>query len=138
MPTDACASVGECPLSWEAILAAVRGATDIDDARAQFRESAVKFWAALREADSDLANSQTAHGDLIVETWAGAGRAGELLEPLLRDDSEEVRYAAAAHLLRLGQTDKAVSILESLSANPHGLVAPTARLLLRTSLRDDG
>jgi HEAT repeat protein len=108
----------------------VNGAEDMGRARARYRESAVGYWAAIHEADADLANTKTVGADSIVETWARTGRAEELLEPLLSDEREEVRYGAAAHLLRLGCAENAVPILESLSANPDGLVAPTARLLL--------
>jgi hypothetical protein len=104
----------------------VNGAEDMGRARARYRESAVGYWAAIREGDADLANTKTASADSVVEMWASTGRAEELLEPLLSDEREEVRHGAAAHLLSLGCAEKTVPILESLSANPDGLVAPTA------------
>ncbi len=61
------------------------------------------------------------------------GHAEALLCPLLEHDNDEVRYAAAAHLLSLDLAgDLPVAVLQALAQNPVGLVAPTAKLLLRT------
>ena len=105
---------------------------DLSEARAAFGRTATGYWAGVWAGDADAANLQTAAGDVIVATWRGAGRLGELLGPLLQDPSPEVRYAAASHLLGTELSVRATSVLEALQSDPEGLVAPTARLRLMT------
>ncbi|MGQ0434547.1 MAG: hypothetical protein ACT452_19340 [Microthrixaceae bacterium] len=64
----------------------------------EFRLTAVGYWTSIASSFADDANVATARGDEIVLTWRENGVADELLRGLLRDESEEVRFAAAAHL----------------------------------------
>jgi hypothetical protein len=111
-------------------------ASDPQDAREAFRQSAMGYWAEVRAGDAKSADLQTAAGDVIVATWRRDGRLAELLGPLLQDPSQEVRYAAAAHLLGTELTGHAVSVLEALQSDPRGLLASTARLRLMTWRRE--
>jgi hypothetical protein len=54
----------------------------------------------------------------------------ELLEPLLDDADDEVRYGAASYLLDTEISERASRVLEELAENPKGLLAPTARMRL--------
>lgn len=104
---------------------------DLETDRDQFCTTATGYWTAIHDADADTATAQTEAGEQIVDRWAAAGQAGELLGPLLESPVDQIRYAAAAHLLRLGiQEDRSVEVLEELKQDPDGLIAPTARLLL--------
>jgi hypothetical protein len=104
--------------------------SDLATSRTRFREAALNYWVALKERDSDKANDESAKTDSIVAEWVANGQVGELLEPLARDADEEVRFAAASHLLSHGGEDLGIPVLEALQALPRGLVAPTARLRL--------
>ena len=97
--------------------------------RGKFVASAIGYWTAIRDGNSGAANAQTGAGDRIVERWTSQGRLLDLLGSLLTDQSAEVRYAAAAHLLS-GHPDAALPVLQELARNPHGFVAVTANILL--------
>ena len=93
-----------------------------------FRLAAVGYWVGIRNNSAEEANAATARGDEIVRLWGAHAGAEDHLRRLLSDESEEVRYAAAAHL---GSSDAAaIDVLRELARNPQGLVAPTAELLL--------
>lgn len=105
----------------------------IETDRAEFVESATGYWSEIAQGDRRRADRHTRAGEKIVGRWHAEGHAEELLRPLLEHENDEVRYAAAAHLLSLELAgDVPVAVLEALAQNPLGLVAPTARLLLRT------
>lgn len=96
--------------------------------------AAVGYWTGIRDNSAEEANAATARGDEIVRLWRVHAVAEDHLRRLLSDDSEEVRYAAAAHL---GRSDAAsIDVLRDLTRNPRGLIAPTAELLLMRWMRD--
>lgn len=93
-----------------------------------FRLAAVGYWMGIRDSSAEEANAATARGNEIVRLWRAHAVAEDHLRRLLSDESDEVRYAAAAHL---GNSDAAaIDVLRELTRNPQGFVAPTAELLL--------
>jgi hypothetical protein len=110
-----------------------RSAKDPEDVmaadRAQFVASAIGYWTAIHDGSAREANAQTDAGDRIVERWAAQGRLFDLLGGLLTDQSPQVRYAAAAHLLST-YPDVATPVLQELARDPQGMVAVTAKMLL--------
>lgn len=96
----------------------------------EFRVRALGYWQQVAAGDSRKATRETRASEAIVDAWKTAGVEREFLMPLLSDPSEEVRYAAAA-LLGPGSPD-ALNELRALAETASGLIAPTAKLLLRT------
>jgi hypothetical protein len=78
----------------------------------EYREHAIAFW---RERDTDAANAHTDAGDKIIQRWTAEGNIRDILLPLLKDSAPEVRYAAAADLLGIGESAQAIPVLEELS-----------------------
>lgn len=108
----------------------------LESDRAELIESATGYWAKITQGDRRGADRHTRAGERIVGRWHAEGRVDALLCPLLEHASEEVRYAAAAHLFSLNLAREVpVAVLEELAKNPAGLVAPTARLLLQSRPR---
>jgi hypothetical protein len=104
---------------------------DLEHDKELFELSARGYWAAVHAKKPRLADKATAEGDRIVHRWHQIGSVELLLGPLLDSSDDEVRYAAAAHLAGLRVSEaRSVEVLTSLSGNPDGLIAPTARLLL--------
>lgn len=107
-----------------------------------YRAHAIATWVEMRSGDVDRSNAHTELSEQIVERWNSRGHARDILLPLLDDSVMDVRYAAAASLLHLGETDRAVPVLEELSqANtPDGLIPSDAQALLmhfrKSSVRD--
>ena len=98
--------------------------------RALFRDLVTQSWAALLDGNTSLANKKSVAGDSLADDWAKAGRIEDLLGPLLDDEAEGVRFAAASHLLTSGLSGRAIEVLLELQSNPRGPVAPVARLRL--------
>ncbi len=102
----------------------------IDDRNA-LAALASEFWAKLKSTASvDDANALTAESEAIVEYWVSAGRAHQLLAPMLDSNSVEVRYAAAAFLARYSPSDRAWQTLTAISEGHHGFISTSAELLL--------
>src|SRR5260370_415967 len=78
----------------------------------EYREHAIVFW---RERDRGAANAHTDAGDKIIQRWTAEDTIRDILLPLLEDSAPEVRYAAAADLLGIGESAQAVPVLEELS-----------------------
>jgi hypothetical protein len=74
----------------------------------------------------------TVDADAIVQRWVDSGIAREILTPMLGDNLIEIRYAAAAYLLKMGDVDAAVPVLQELARTKTsvGMVASGAKLLL--------
>lgn len=105
---------------------------ETNDGRIAFRAHAIAFWAESRSGTAERANDHTDAADVIVERWVESGSAHEILASMLGDKLIEVRYAAAAYLLSLGDAEAAVPVLEELSNTKTsvGLIASGADLLL--------
>src|SRR5437764_15300696 len=106
--------------------------SELGTARTQFREAALNFWFALTEKDSDRANEETATCERIVAEWAEKERALEFLQPLIKDEDDEVRLAAASISLNYGAADLGIPDLEGLRASSRGFMSASDRLRLRT------
>ncbi len=104
---------------------------DLAAARAAFAATATGYWEAIREADARRATAQTDLGQRIADDTAERGDVAALLRPLLADPSREVRYAAAAELVRRRVcVEEAVAVLTTLARDATGLVAVTAKMML--------
>ncbi|MEV5704792.1 hypothetical protein [Actinoallomurus sp. NPDC052274] len=105
---------------------------ETNDDRIAFRAHAIAFWAESRSGTAEGANAHTDAADVIVERWAESGNAHEILASMLDYKLIEVRYAAAAYLLSLGDADAAVPVLEEIAQTKTsvGLIASGADLLL--------
>jgi hypothetical protein len=101
-----------------------------DDDRVAFRVHAIAFWAESRSGTAENANAHTDACDAIVQRWVAAGTAHEILASMLRDELAEVRYAAAAYLLKLGDAAAAVPVLQELTQTKTsaGMIASAAKL----------
>src|SRR5262245_26840350 len=80
-----------------------------------FRAHAIAFWAESRSGTAERANTHTEIADAIVQQWTEAGNAREILTPMLHDPLIEIRFAAASYVLKLGDTDVAIPVLEKLA-----------------------
>ncbi len=108
----------------------------LSPAASSFVEAAREFWHALNDGrGSKVANTFSAKAERIVEEWKLDGSATDNLEALLSHTDSTVQYAAAAELLKSGETRLSLPVLENLSKDPAGLIAPTAKLLLMTHKR---
>lgn len=99
--------------------------------RDMLAELALEFWSRYRADDADeVVNAITDKSDVIVRYWAAGGRLGELLTPMLDDNSVEVRYLASAYLVRHDPSDRAWQALFAISRGPYGPISLSADLLL--------
>jgi hypothetical protein len=87
-------------------------------AREQFRALVEAEWAAVSGVrhNAKNANQQVEAANTLVKSWAeqGSDVVRAVLLPLLEADDSRLRYAAAAHLLNHGASERAVSVLEAL------------------------
>jgi hypothetical protein len=116
-------------LSGEARLS---GDEQSNDDLIDFRAHAIAFWAESRSGTAERANAHTETADTIVQQWTDAGKAREILTPMLQDDLIEIRFAAASYLLKGGDTGAAIPVLEDLAQTKTsvGMLASSARFLL--------
>lgn len=99
--------------------------------RTAFAAAVRKFWHALEDSrGSRIANTFSSEAERIVEKWQREGAAIANLEVLLNHADNAVQFAAAAELLKFGETQLSIPVLEKLTKVPTGLIAPSARLLL--------
>lgn len=97
--------------------------TTVDEraARAQFCALVAAEWAAASGEQPNVkeANRQVASVNELVGSWAEHGDAvvQAVLVPLLDDEAAQIRYSAAAHLLRHGASEQARVVLEELADN---------------------
>lgn len=103
----------------------------MDAQRAEFIRLTNDSWVKTRQGNAKAANSKTRASDKIVDGWVEKGSVEEFLSPLLSHPSPEVRLSAAAHLVKHGAKQPAVSVLRNLTLDPVGLVAPMAAAVLR-------
>lgn len=132
------ASAPECHQNRHAITFGLVDTAELVQARNDFRDQALTFWALLRQADSAAANENTDAADALIAQWATDGVLLRVVRPLLLDAEPAVRYAAAVALLNQGLDDECERVLRELQTDPKGLIAPTARLLLMTRKRRAG
>ena len=77
--------------------------------------------------------------DKLVDSLATQGQEAvqAMLLPLLDNESPQVRYAAAGHLLHHGAADRATDVLQALVDDPNSGVRGLAFALLRTWQRQN-
>ena len=106
----------------------------LDAARASFREHCLASDETSSNGDIEAADRHVDQIFAIASQYGEAGRASELLSPLLDDPSPGVRYAAAGHLMRLARNDddreRGRHVLEDLRDHGKGMAALDARIFL--------
>jgi hypothetical protein len=104
---------------------------DLGQDREKLVALASEFWVRLKSGASvDDANVLTTESEGIVEYWVSAGRAEELLMPMLESHLVEARYAASAFLVRYSQSDRAWQTLMTIGKGRYGFISSSAELLL--------
>lgn len=102
--------------------------------RASFREHCIASHETSLNGDIETADRHVDQLAAIAQRYGEAGRAGELLSPLLDDPSPRVRYAAGGHLMRQAANDddrdRGLHVLEDLRDHDESLVGLDARLAL--------
>lgn len=94
-----------------------------------FISNSIEFWGHVQSGDSKSANKIAKRNESLTEKWAAAGVDKLLIEVLLDSNNAEVRFFAAAYLIKFG-SEKARSILSLLASDPKGMIAPMARSII--------
>lgn len=97
----------------------------------RLRELTEAHIAATHAGDIAATKAHVAEGMAIIDRWAERGQAVDLLAGLLHDPSPSLRYAAAGNLLRLGEHEQALPVLEDLRDHDEGAAGLDAGLLLQ-------
>lgn len=105
--------------------------TDVERDRAEFRAAVASTKRAVRDADQAETRAEAAEAEEIAARWGERGQLRELLEPVLREAEASVRLAAASALLRNGDSELAIPVLDELRA-ASGSVADDAELLVES------
>lgn len=95
-----------------------------------FVAHAENYWTAINGGSTKKANAQSVLADKIVARWDQAGKAKDLLLPLLEHPSAAARCAAATWLLKYDAREEAVRVLRRLQTEPVGLIASAAEVAL--------
>ncbi len=94
----------------------------------RFANNAVEYWKKIEEGDSKSANLAEKRNKKIVSQVGNS--APNFLAPLLSHPSDEVRFAAAAHLMNTDDRNKATLVLHELAKKPTGFLALSAKAIL--------
>ncbi|NPU90851.1 MAG: hypothetical protein HPY82_02980 [Gammaproteobacteria bacterium] len=95
-----------------------------------FIRNAESYWLDIKGGNSKAANKKIKENEKIVQRLVECDEVVGCLARLLEHESDYVRFSAAAHLVKWGLREQSIAVLRELAANPKGLVAPTAKIVL--------
>lgn len=102
--------------------------TDFSKDREKFVNNSIEYWKRIEEGNSKSANLAEKRNKKIVSQLGNS--ASDFLTPLLSHPSDDVRFAAAAHLMNTEARIEATLVLRQLAQKPTGFLALSAKAIL--------
>ncbi|WP_296001818.1 hypothetical protein [Rugamonas sp.] len=92
-----------------------------------------EYWRAINAGDSKLANLTSRKINHIVKIWMRNGRATRNLLDLIEVASVAAKFAAAVHLIKTDEREKAIEVLRMFLDDSYGLMSVSAAAVFRNN-----
>ncbi|MGF6214460.1 hypothetical protein [Comamonas sp. 4034] len=92
-----------------------------EDLREEFIRYTKEYFEIQKSSNSSLLNNFTKKLNHTIEEWSRKQSIDDILRPLIRDSSSEVRFLSSSYLIKYCKDEEIINVLLSLKndKNPH-------------------
>lgn len=90
-----------------------------------------EYWRTINDGNSKLANLTSRKINHIVKIWMRNGRATRNLLDLIEVESVAANFAAAIHLIKTDEREKAIKVLRMFLDDSYGLISVSTAAIFR-------